>query len=135
MNNHMTQPTASALVLDLYDAVLTGNVERARAVLTDDVVVHVPGSHALAGDHVGVDALFDFVERTRRSTDDGEHIDVLDVLEGSDHVAVYCRVSATRLGRPPLDNLTIHLARLDAGRVAEITLHNRDDRPVDDFWS
>lgn len=106
-----------------------------RQLATDDVVLRVPGSHPLAGDHVGPDALLAFVERSRALTDDGERIDVLDVLTGHDHVALCCTVTATRPGRAPLHNPTVHLARLAGDRVAEVALHNRDDRPVNTFWS
>jgi ketosteroid isomerase-like protein len=136
----MNQPTQRteepvAVVLDLFHAVLHGDVDGVRRHVTDDVVLRVPGTHPLAGDHVGAGALVAFVERSRALTDDGEHIDVLDVLAGREHVALYCNVTATRSGREPLQNRTVHVARLTDGRVAEIALHNRDDRPVDAFWS
>ena len=135
MNNTLTPTSPADLVLALYGAVLAGDAERAADLVTDDVRLHVPGSHRLAGDHVGLPAILDFLAQSRATTDDGEHIDVRDVLVGHDHVALYCHVTATRSGRPPLDNLTVHLARVTDGRVSELALHNRDDAPVDAFWS
>jgi hypothetical protein len=76
-----------------------------------------------------------FVLGSRARTDDGEHIDVIDVLGGADHAAVYCRVRASRPRRAPLDNTSVHVLRLRAGRVVEISLHNWDDVTVDEFWS
>ena len=76
-----------------------------------------------------------FTAATTALTDDGEDIEVIDVLGGADHAAVYCRVTARRAGRPPLDNLTVHVLRIRDGRVAEAWLHNFDDVAVSAFWS
>ena len=42
---------------------------------------------------------------------------------------------ATRDGRAPLDNLTVHLARLDGNRIVEIWFHNFDGPAVAAFWA
>jgi ketosteroid isomerase-like protein len=123
------------VTMALYGALLTNELDVARRHTHDDVVLHVPGSHPLAGDHRGPDALVRFVEASRERTDNGEHLEVLDVLEGADHAAVYLRVTAQREGRSPLDNTTVHLVRLVDGRVAEVWLHNWDNNAVNEFWS
>ncbi|MBI5089917.1 MAG: nuclear transport factor 2 family protein [Actinobacteria bacterium] len=132
-------PTPSAgprqVTLELYAALLAGQLEDARRHTHDDVVLHVPGSHPLAGDHRGPDALVRFVEASRERTDTGENLEVIDVLEGAGHAAVYLRVTATRAGKVPLDNTTVHLLRVVDGRVAEVWLHNWDDLTVNEFWS
>ncbi|GAA1861609.1 hypothetical protein GCM10009836_47240 [Pseudonocardia ailaonensis] len=56
--------------------------------------------------------------------------EVLDVLGGRDHAAVYCRVQA-----PGFDNFSVHLLRIVDGRVAEAWFHNRDQAHVDAFWA
>ena len=33
-----------------------------------------------------------------------------------------------------LDNSTVHLARVESGRIAEIWFHNFDQQAVDAFW-
>ena len=119
----------------LYTALLTNQLAEARRHTHDDVVLHVPGSHPLAGDHRGPEALVRFVEASRERTETGEHIEVLDVLEGADHAAAYLRVTAERAGKEPLDNTTVHLLRLVDGRVAEVWLHNWDNTAVNEFWS
>ncbi len=119
---------------DLYDALGRGDLATAAALLDPDVVLHVPGTQPLAGVHRGLDELLAFTAAVTAATDDGETLEVRDVLVGADHVAVLCRVTATRLGRR-LDNSTVHLLRLRDGRVAEIHLHNFDGPAVDAFWS
>ncbi len=131
------EPTASPreVTVALYAALLLNQLDEARRYTHDDVVLHVPGSHPLAGEYRGPESLVRFVEASRERTETGEHIDVLDVLEGADHAAVYLHVTAERAGRTPLDNTTVHLLRLVEGRVAEVWLHNWDNTAVNDFWS
>ena len=98
-------------------------------------MLHVPGTHPLAGDHHGPAGILEFVAGIRALTDDGEHIEVLDVLDGDRLVAVCALVTARRSGRAPLTNRTVHVLRVDAGLIAEIWFHNFDDLTVDAFWS
>lgn len=135
--NIMTTPPPTShaeVAVCLYRALARGDLVEAAAHLDPHVALHVPGTHALAGIHRGLDGVLAFTEGTRALTDDGEAIEVLDVLAGTAGVAVHCRVTATR-GERRLDNSTIHLLRIRHGRVAEIHLHNFDGPAVDAFWS
>ncbi|MET0910098.1 MAG: nuclear transport factor 2 family protein [Ilumatobacteraceae bacterium] len=106
------------------------------SALEPDVTLHVPGSHPLSGDHHGVAGVGQFLERTRNTTDDGEHIELIEILDGETHIGAYVRVTAHRGGRTPLVNHTIHLFRLtEDDRIAEIWFHNREQAAVDEFWS
>ena len=128
-------PSPRDVAVALYAALLGNELDDARRHAHDDVVLHVPGTHPLAGDHRGPEALVRFVEASRARTDTGERIEVLDVLEGTEHAAAYLRVTAERAGKAPLDNMTVHLLRVVDGRVAEVWLHNWDHTAVDEFWS
>lgn len=137
MNTTTTTPTdhVTALVAEFYGASLTGDTVGARAALAPDVVLHVPGTHPLGGTHAGPDGVLGFVEASRQLTDDGEDVEVIDLLASEQRVAVYCRVTARR-GDRTLDNTTIHLLHVDeTDRIDEIWLHNFDDVAVNDFWS
>ena len=127
--------TDTEVVLALYSALGDGDLDASRAGMHPDVVLHVPGTHPLSGSHLGPDAVIGFVLRSRSLTRDGEHIELHDVLAGDRYVGVYCSVRAERDGRAPLSNRTVHLVRVEAGRVAEIWLHNFDDLAVNEFWS
>ncbi|BAN03788.1 nuclear transport factor 2 family protein [Ilumatobacter coccineus] len=100
------------------------------SAVSPDVVAHVPA----VGDLVGVDALATFLLETAAKTDDGERFQLLDTLIGDHYVALYFRITAERAGRAPLDNLTLHLARLDGPLFAEIWFHNFDGQAVAAFW-
>jgi ketosteroid isomerase-like protein len=84
------------LITRLYQALGDGRLGDVVALLSPDVVLHIPGSYAGAGDFVGLDAVTAAMAAPAANTDDGDHIELLDVLEGAQHVAAYCRVRATR---------------------------------------
>lgn len=117
----------------LYGALRSGDAAVLAAALAPDVALHVPGDHPLAGTHRGPAAVLEFLTATSRATDGGERVEVIDVMGGREHVAVYARSRAQRAGAV-LDNPTVHLFRVDGDRVAEVWFHNRDQRPVDAFW-
>lgn len=123
------------LAAGLYRAIRSGDLVAASQFLDPDVVLHVPGTHPLAGERRGHVEFAHFAQQTRALTVDGEQIDVLDILEGVDHVAVYCRVRAARANGAELDNTTVHIMRINAGLVTEAWLHNWDDITVDRFWN
>ena len=100
-------------------------------VAAPDVVLHDPGSHPLGGEHRGLAGVQRFLTASGAI---GPRTEVLDVLDGRDHAAVYCRVRAERDGAV-LDNHTVHLLRIADGRVAEVWFHNRDQAHVDRFWN
>lgn len=131
----MNHPDTTERVTEIYAGLAAGDPGPLTRALAPDVVLHVPGTHALAGSHRGRDTVLGFLLETRELTDDGERIELLDVLSGRDHTAALCRVTATRPGRPDLDNHTIHLVRFAGDQIAEIWLHNRDDITVNAFWS
>lgn len=125
--------TLADLVLRLRAALETDELATAGSLLHDDVALHVPGSHPTAGEYHGLQGILDF-DAASRATGATTTREVLDVLEGRDHVAVYCHVTGTRPDRAVLQNATLHLYRVADGRVAEIWFHNRDQAAVDAFW-
>jgi len=127
-------PDLADLVLRLRAALEQDDRETAGALLRDDTVLHVPGDHTTNGDYVGLAGLLEFAAASRALGATTER-EVVDVLTGRDHVAVYCNITGHRPGRSVLHNPTLHLYRVADGRVAEIWFHNRDQAAVDAFWS
>src|SRR5688500_18938366 len=134
MTTSTTSPRPAALAARLTEALAAGDLSAAAEVVHPDVVLHVPGAHPQAGDHRGAAGIAQFVAASAAA---GAHTDrtVLDVLEGAEHVAVYCLVRGTRPGRAAMANHTLHLFRIEDGCIAEIWFHNRDQSTVDEFWS
>jgi uncharacterized protein len=122
-------------VTDLYQAIRESDLATLLDLVAPGVILHMPGTHSLAGTHRGSDAVLTCMAEMTGLTDGGEHIEVLDVLGGHSYAAAYCHVTATRDGRPPLDNHTVHLLRFDDAQLVEIWFHNRNDFDVNEFWS
>ena len=122
------------IVRTVYEALRTNDLGTLLAHIDPEIMLHVPGSHPLAGDHYGLAGFGAFLEKTRALTDGGETIELIDVLGGNGFAAAYCRVTATRPGRAPLDNTTIHLARVSDDKIREIWLHNWDNAAASAFW-
>jgi ketosteroid isomerase-like protein len=105
-------------------------------MLHSEVVLHVPGSHPLSGSYRGLEAIGGFIAASSEVTAGGERIRHLDTLVGDRHVAVLVHVSGERADGRCLDNVTMHLAEIGPdGLITSITFHNREQAPVDAFWS
>ena len=118
-------------ISDVGQAMAEGRWADVLANMAPNVIAHVPA----VGDLEGVDALVGFLLETSAKAENGEHFELLDTLVGTNHAAFYFRITANRPGRPPLDNLTLHLARLEDGLIAEIWFHNFDGPAVAAFWA
>lgn len=125
-----TTPTKT-VITDVGQAMAEGRWADVLANVAPDVVAHVPA----VGDLEGVDALATFLAETAAKAENGEHFELLDTLIGSDHAALYFRITAIKPGRAPLDNMTLHLVRFEGGRIAEIWFHNFDGPAVAAFWA
>jgi len=124
----------AALIRRFYAALDSGDMTTAAALLAPDVVLHVPGHHTLAGDYHGLEGVGRFAALSSAVATGGARVSVLDVMIGNDHVAALCHVEACRPGCERLENRTVHLARFEAGRIAEVWYHNFDQHTVDAFW-
>lgn len=120
----------SAQMTRVGHAMASGDWAQVFGAVSPDVVAHIPA----VGDLHGIDALATFLLETAAKTDDGEHLELIDALVGETHAALYFRITATRAGREPLDNLTVHLARLEGETIVEIWFHNFDGPAVAAFW-
>lgn len=118
-------------ISEIGQAMAEGRWADVLAMVAPNVVAHVPA----VGDLVGVDALAGFLAETSAKADHGEHFELIDTLIGNSHAAFYFRITATREGRAPLDNLTLHLARLENEQITEIWFHNYDGAAVAAFWA
>ena len=127
--------TGRELLAGLYTAIATADVAAAHALLAPDVVLHVPGTHPMAGDHEGRDAVLAFAAASSTLADRTEDVDIIDMLEGTAHAAALCLVTGRREGRVALVNRTVHLFRVEGQRLAEIWFHNWDQQATDAFWA
>ncbi len=123
MNNHVAKIVGEAMADGRWSDVLVH--------VSPSVTAHIPA----VGQLDGVEAHATFLLETTTKTVDGEHFELLDTLIGERFCALYFRITAERSGRVPLDNLTLHLARIEDDQIAEIWFHNFDGPAVAEFWA
>jgi hypothetical protein len=128
MNNATRTDT---LINDIGQAMAQGRWGDVLAHVAPNVTAHVPA----VGDLEGVDALAGFLAETAAKAENGENFELLDALVGNSHAALYFRITANRPDRAPVDNLTLHLVRLENEQIAEIWFHNFDGPAVAAFWA
>jgi ketosteroid isomerase-like protein len=105
------------------------------ALVPEGVVWHFPGRRgALAGTHVGREAVLRFLGDVARLTDGTFHLELEDVI-ANDHTAVAFFRGRGRRGERTLDNPTCLKLRLEDGSIAEIWEFVWDLEHVEDFWS
>ena len=118
-----------AAIRGFFDAVGRRDLDAAKSHMTDDVWVHLAGSHPLAGDRQGPDSWFELAARVFELTDEF-HLDVHDVLADDDHAVALVRARGSR-GDRTLEWNRIFVYHLREGRIAEVWIHESDQAGVD----
>jgi phosphinothricin acetyltransferase len=99
-----------------------------------DVVWHVPGRNAIAGDYHASDAVMRYVRRRRELGGDTFEISVLDVLANHEHGVVIASGRVTRNGKT--SEWRAHgLYRFRDGLIAECWVLPEDQHRFDEIWS
>ena len=135
----MERATAISFVRELHRAqgafYSGGSADRLRELLAPDVAWHVPGASPIAGDHVGVDAVLDYMTRRRDRSRATFRMHTRDVLAGDgDEFAALTDGTAMIAGRARSWS-TVGLYRLRADRLAACWLLPLDPLEFDAIWS
>jgi len=109
-------------------------VDSLRDVLDEDVVWHVPGASAIAGEHRRVEGVLEYLDRRRRMTDSTFRVTVHGVAMIAGRVVQLAGGRAIRCGRE-LDWETVGVFRVADGRIAECWLVPFDQAAFDQIWS
>jgi ketosteroid isomerase-like protein len=106
-----------------------------RAVLTDDIAWHIPGTNAIAGDYRGIDAVLDYFARRRDLANKTLRMHPRDILTGDgDTVAALTDGTATIGGRERRWS-TVGLYRVRDERIAACWLLPLDPAAFDRIWA
>jgi len=111
-----------------------GEAEPLREMLTDDIVWHVPGHNAIAGDHTGIDAVMSYFERRRDLARATFRVNVREVMSTGE-VVVQLAGGTAELGGREVAWETVGIFRVRDGRIAEGRLVPFDQYLFDEFWS
>ncbi len=121
-----------ALAERAWQAVASSDVDTLRELWTPDIVWHVTTDNPWTGDHVGTDAILDYLADVGEA---GEAYDasIEDVLVSDHHVLLLYRVRARR-GRRSIDTGQCLLARIEGDQMAEVWTLPLDPAAFDEFW-
>jgi RNA 2',3'-cyclic 3'-phosphodiesterase len=112
----------------------SGSVGGVRELLADDVVWHVPGASAIAGEHRGVEAVLAYMDARRRIMDGTFRVLVHGAAVIADRVVQLAGGHALRDGRE-VGWETVGVFRVAGGRIAECWLVPFDQAAFDAIWS
>jgi ketosteroid isomerase-like protein len=114
-----------------YEAFAQRDLATLDEVFAEDVVYHIPGHNPFSGDHRGKEAVFRLFEEDRRVSFRSE---IHDVLANDRHAVALTRVYGEREGRV-LDDITVHIVHVVAGRITEAWFFPQDQAASDAFWA
>jgi RNA 2',3'-cyclic 3'-phosphodiesterase len=120
-----------ALQADLYAG---GPDTGVRELLAEDVVWHVPGTSAIAGEHRGLEAVLAYMDTRRRMMDGTFRVVVHGAAVIAGRVVQLAGGTAVRDGRS-LAWETLGVFRVVGGRIAECWLVPFDQAAFDAIWS
>jgi ketosteroid isomerase-like protein len=127
------------LIRDFYEAqgrFYAGSAgrEEVEDLLADDIVWHVPGRNAIAGDYRGKDEVFDYFARRRDLARGSLRVRVRHTLADDELVTQLAGGSAEIAGEPR-EWETVGVYRIAGGRIAECWLVPFDQCAFDEIWS
>ncbi|MBT2419930.1 nuclear transport factor 2 family protein [Streptomyces sp. ISL-22] len=131
----MAEHPHAALVRRGYEAFTSGDLDSLRTLLAGDCTYHLPGTHPLAGDYKGQDAVLDVFRRIFEETNGTLNVELRQVLvDGRGHAVSLHHSTAERRGkRMELDGGVVFRIVGDKATDLDECFHDLD--ALDDFWS
>jgi ketosteroid isomerase-like protein len=115
-------------------AYASADVATLNALVSDEVMFHVPGRNPLSGTYSGKDAVFGYLARVAEISESAEGgYDIHAVMADDDHVCTLVtgtiENSGIRFVRP-----TVHVFHVDGAQVTEFWEASLDQHVEDEFW-
>jgi uncharacterized protein len=124
--------TASALMTDYLAAARRGDWDTAFGFFAEDIVVHIPGRSAFAGDRRGKDAAVGYIQTVRDRYRHGRiELELIDMLAGAERVALLVRERFHGDG-PPVEIRRANVYRVEGGQIVEVSIFEADQYLVDE---
>jgi ketosteroid isomerase-like protein len=112
-----------------------GDPDDVRALLSEHIAWHVPGTSPIAGSYRGRDAVIEYMLARRRLAGGTFRMHRLDVLTGDGDTFAALTDGEAVVGGVERRWSTVGLYRLEDGRVAECWLLPLDQAEFDDIWT
>lgn len=117
-----------------YAAYGAGDTETMNELFHDDVVWHVAGRSAIAGEYKGKEQVLGLFGKIAELSDGTAKIEVHDFLANDEHGIALVKESATRNGRSHEGNAS-HVFHIRDGKVTEFWDAQVDQYATDEFWA
>jgi ketosteroid isomerase-like protein len=111
-----------------------GDQEPVRAMLTENVIWHVPGASVIAGDYQGRDEVLRYFARRRELADATFRIDVRGVLADNERTVILAGGEVEHDGETFAWG-TVGIFRVAEDRIAECWVVPYDQNAFDEIWS
>jgi hypothetical protein len=126
------------LILNFQEAIgrfyAGSDIEAVRAMLTDDVVWHVPGRSAIAGDYVAKRDVLEYFHHRRELGRGTFKVNVHDILANDSRAVLFAGGQAERNGRT-IEWETVGIFGIEGEKIAECWLLPFDQYAFDEIWS
>lgn len=117
-----------------YAAYEKGDVETVMGLFADDILWHSPGRSPISGDHKGKEELMAFFGKKMELSEGTFRERVEDVL-ANDNQAIGLVTFLAERGRKTLQMRTVHVVKVQEGKVTQFSEYYSDQHVWDAFWS
>jgi uncharacterized protein len=124
--------TPQELMTEYLAAARRGDWGRAFGFFAADIVMHVPGRSAFAGDRQGKDAAVGYIQSIRDHYRNGIELELIDMLISDERVALLVRERFHGDG-PPVEIRRANVYRVQDDAIVEISIFEADQYAVDEL--
>jgi ketosteroid isomerase-like protein len=125
--------TPSELMTDYLAAAKRGDWDTAFGFLADDLLIHIPGRSAFAGQRFGKAAAVDYIQSIRRRYRDGAiELELIDMLCSDERVVLLVRERFHGDGEP-IEIRRANVYRVQDDKVVEVSIFEADQYVVDEL--
>jgi ketosteroid isomerase-like protein len=125
--------TPRELMTDYLAAAKRGDWDTAFGFLADDLLIHIPGRSAFAGQRLGKDAAVGYIQTIRERYPDGAiELEVIDMLCSEERVVLLLRERFHGEGEP-VEIRRANVYRVKGGKVVEVSIFEADQYVVDEL--
>jgi len=125
--------TPRELMTDYLAAAKRGDWDTAFGFLADDLLIHIPGRSAFAGQRFGKAAAADYITTIRNRYPDGAiELELIDMLCSDERVVLLVRERFHGEGEP-VEIRRANVYRVEDGKVVEVSIFEADQYVVDEL--
>jgi ketosteroid isomerase-like protein len=125
--------TPRELMTDYLAAAKRGDWDTAFGFLADDLLIHIPGRSAFAGQRFGKGAAVDYIQSIRERYRDGAiELELIDMLCSDERVVLLLRERFHGDGEP-IEIRRANVYRVEDDKVVEVSIFEADQYVVDEL--